>query len=96
MSLLFGRLGEGKTVRAFGALAAVATLGAIAFGEEAERYAQARRPAVFATSPPKPSVAGFSQPPVNAVDHAATGSVEPAAQRECVVLAPCGEPSDQR
>ena len=82
MSLLFGSLGEGKTVRAFGALAAAATLGAIAFGAEAERYAQAQRPAVLATSPPKPSVAGFSQPPVNAVDGTAiTGSVE----REFVV-----------
>jgi hypothetical protein len=67
MSLLFGRLGEGKTVRAFGALAVAATLGAIASGAEAERYAQAQRPAVLA------SVAGFSQPPVNAVDTAITG-----------------------
>ena len=96
MSLLFGSLGEGKTVRAFGALATAATLGAIAFGEEAERYAQARRPAVFATSLPKPSVAGLSQPPVNAIDYATTGSVEPAAQREIVVLGLRGEPLDQR
>ena len=70
MSLLFGSLGEGKTLRAFGALAAAATLGAIAFGEEAERYAQARRPAVFATSPPKPPAGTFSQTPVNAIDYA--------------------------
>ena len=96
MSLLFGSLGEGKTLRAFGALAAAATLGAIAFGAEAERYAQAQRPAVLATSPPKPSVAGFSQPPVNAVDYAITGSVEPMAEREFVVLGPWGEQSDQR
>jgi hypothetical protein len=96
MSRLFGSLGAGKTVRAFGALAAAATLGAIAFGEEAERYAEARRPAVFETSPPNPSVACFLQPPLNAVDYATTGSVEPAAQRDFVVLGPCGEPSDQR
>lgn len=36
------------------------------------------------------------QPPVNAVDYAATGSVEPAAQREFVAPGPCGEQSDQR
>jgi hypothetical protein len=92
MSLLLGSLGEGQTIRAFRALAAAATLGAIAFGAEAERYALAQRPAVLGTTPPKPSVAGFSQPPVNAVDTAITRSVE----REFVVLGPRGEASDRR
>ena len=69
---------------------------AIAFGEEAERYAQARRPAIFATSLPKPSVAGFS--PTAGQRHRLCdhGLVEPAAQREFVVPGPCGEQSDQR
>jgi hypothetical protein len=82
MSLLFGSLGEGKTVCAFGALAAAATLGAIAFGAEAERYAQARRPAIVCD---------------NAVDYATTGAVERrSGQRELVALGPCGEASDRR
>jgi hypothetical protein len=44
MTILFGSLGDGSTMRAFGVFAAFASLGAIVFAAEAERYAQVHRP----------------------------------------------------
>ena len=96
MEILFGKLGEGTTVRAFIALAAAASLATIALGAQAERYAEARRPSLLATSLPKPPAATFSQTPVNAIDYATTRFVERDGQREVVVLGPCGDSSDQR
>jgi hypothetical protein len=91
MTILFGNLGDGDTVRAFGTVAAAATLAAIVFGAEAERYAQAHRPALPLTSIPAPKVSGLSQPRLNGVDYATTGSVEPDGRRELVVLGTCGD-----
>jgi hypothetical protein len=96
MTKLFGNLGDGGTIRAFGAVAAVASLGAIAFGAEAERYAQAHRPALPLTSIPEPSNAALWELRLNTVDYGATGSIEPGGQREPVVLGSCGDISGQR
>ena len=79
MTILFGNLGDGRTMRAFGAVAATASLAAIAFGTEAERYAQVHRPTLPLTAIPTPKVVGLSQ---TRVDYATTGSFEPQAQRE--------------
>jgi hypothetical protein len=76
MEILFGKLGEGTTVRAFIALAAAACLATIALGAQAERYAEARRPI------PKPPAVTFSQTRVNAIDYATTGSVSATASEK--------------
>ena len=96
MTILFGNLGDGETIRAFSVLAAFASLAAIALGGEAERYAQAHRPAVSLTSIPGPEVAGLPQFRLNGVDYAATGSFQPGGQRELVVLRSCGDILGQR
>ena len=81
MTILFGNLGDGSTMRVFGAVAAAACLAAMALGAEAERYAQVHRPALPLTSIPTPKVAGLSQARLNEVDYATTGSFEPEGQR---------------
>ena len=91
MTILFGNLGDGSTMRAFGAVATAAILAGIAFGAEVERYAQVHRPALPLTSIPAPKVSGLSQLRLNGVDYATTGSVEPEGQREFVVLGTCGD-----
>ena len=96
MTILFGNLGDGNTVRAFGTVAAAASLAAIVFGAEAERYAQVHRPALPLTSIPAPKVSGLSQLRLNGVDYATTGSVEPEGQRGFVVLGTCGDILGQR
>jgi hypothetical protein len=96
MTILFGNLGDGNTVRAFGTVAAAASLAAIVFGAEAERHAQVHRPALSLTSIPAPTVSGLSQLRLNGVDYATTGSVEPEGQREFVVLGTCGAILGQR
>ena len=68
MTILFGNLGDGSTMRAFGAVATAASLAAITFGAEVERYAQVHRPALPLTSIPQPGVAGLPQPSLNGVD----------------------------
>jgi hypothetical protein len=95
MTILFGNLGDGRTIRAFGAVAAVASLGAITFGGEAELYAQVHRPALPLTSIPEPNNAGLWELRPNAVDFGATGSLEAGGQRK---LAPgsCGDFLGQR
>jgi hypothetical protein len=78
--ILFGNFGDGRTMRAFAAVAAFASLGAIVSGEEAERYSQVHRPASPLTGMPRPNL-----------DYAATGSLEPAGGREIVTLRSCGD-----
>jgi hypothetical protein len=90
MTILFGNLGDGSTMRAFGTVAAAASLAAIAFGAEAERYAQVHRPTLPLTSIPKPNVAGLSRPP-SEVDYATTGSVEQERQREFAAPGTCSD-----
>ena len=63
MTILFGNLGDGDTVRAFGTVAAAASLAAIVVGAEAERYAQVHRPALPLTSIPAPTVSGVVATP---------------------------------
>jgi hypothetical protein len=91
MTILFGNLGDGRTVRAFGAVAAVAGLGAIAIGAEAERYALTHRAVLFLTSVPHTELDGSSQLRFDGVDYAATGSLEPGGQRALVVLGTCSD-----
>jgi hypothetical protein len=88
MTILFGNLGDGRTVRAFGAVAAVAGLGAIAIGAEAERYALTHHAVLFLTSIPDTEVDGSSQLRFDGVDYAATGSL---GQRALVVLGTCND-----
>ena len=89
MTILLGNLGDGRTMRAFGAVAAFASLGAIAIGAEAERYAQTHRAALTLTSIANAEVGDLSQLRLNGVDNAATGSIEPGGQRAVVVLGTC-------
>jgi hypothetical protein len=96
MTILFGNLGDGRAMRAFGAVAAVATLGAIATGAEAERYARTHRAVLFLTSIPNTEVDAPSQLRFNGVDYAATGSLEPGGQRALVVLGTCSDILGQR
>ena len=91
MTILFGNLGDGSTMRAFGTVATAASLAAIAFGAEVERYAQVHRPTLPLTSISKPGIAGLPQPRLNGIDYATTGSVEPEGQREFVELEACGD-----
>jgi hypothetical protein len=91
MTILFGSLGDGRTMRAFGAVAGFASLGAIAFGGEAERYAQLHRAGFSLMSISKPEVGGPPQPHLNGVDYATTGSFEPEGRRELVVLGRCND-----
>ncbi len=72
-------------------VAAAASLAAIAFSAEAERYAQVHRPTLPLTSIPKPKVAGLPQPRLDEVDYATTGSFEREGQREFVVLGTCSD-----
>jgi hypothetical protein len=96
MTILFGNLGDGGTIRAFAAVAAFASLGAIAIGGEAERYAESHR-AVFSLTPiPGSEGAGSSQFRFKGVDYAPTGSLEPGDQRALVVLGSCSDILDQR
>ena len=88
MTILFGNLGDGSAMRAFGTAAAAASLAAIAFGTEAERYAELHRPALPLTSIPNPGLAASSQPP-NGVDYARTASFEQERRREPVGLGNC-------
>jgi hypothetical protein len=91
MTILFGNLGDGRTMRAFGAVAATASLAAIAFGTEAERYAQVHRPTLPLTAIPTPTVVGWSQNRPGRVDYATTGSFEPQGQREAGDLGTCND-----
>jgi hypothetical protein len=91
MTILFGNLGDGSTMRAFGTVATAASLAAIAFGAEVERYAQVHRPTLPLTSISKPGIAGLPQPSLNGIDYATTGSFEPEGQREFVELEACGD-----
>jgi hypothetical protein len=91
MTILFGNLGDGSTVRTFGAVATAASLAAMAFGAEVERYAQVHRPTLPLTSISKPGIAGLPQPRLNGIDYATTGSFEPEGQREFVELGACGD-----
>jgi hypothetical protein len=91
MTILFGNLGDGSTMRAFGTVATAASLAAIAFGAEVERYAQVHRPTLPLTSISKPGIAGLPQPRLNGIDYATTGSFEPEGQREFVELEACGD-----
>jgi hypothetical protein len=95
MTNLLGNLGDGGTIRAFGAVAAVASLGAIALGGEAERYAQVHRPALPVTSIPAPNNAASWELRLNVVDYGATGSFEPGGQRELRGLGSCDDISGQ-
>ncbi len=83
MAGLFGSLGDGQTVRAVAAGAAIACAGAIAIGFGAERYARI-------VGPPK-LAARLPRPPANAIDYATTGKVGGGERREFVVLSPCGD-----
>ena len=78
-------------MRAFGAVAGFASLGAIAFGGEAERYAQSHRAAFSLMSISKAKVGGPPQPYLDGVDYATTGSFEPEGRRELVVLVRCND-----
>jgi len=81
MTILFGTLGDGGTIRSFVALAACASVGATAIGVEAERYAQRHR-AVLSLTPGHGSEAGgLSQLRLNGVDYRATGALEPEGRR---------------
>jgi hypothetical protein len=91
MTILFGNLGDGSTMRAFGTVATAASLAAIAFGAEVERYAQVHRPTLPLTSISKPGIAWLPQPRLNGIDYATTGSFEPEGQREFVELEACGD-----
>jgi hypothetical protein len=88
MTILFGNLGDGGTIRAFAAVAAFATLGAVSIGAEAERYAQRHRAAL--SSIPGREAGGLSRFRLNGVDYGATGSLEPG-QRALVVLGTCSD-----
>ena len=83
--ILFGSFGDGRTMRAFAAVAAFASLGAIVSGDEAERYSQVHRSPSPLTEMPRPNL-----------DYAATGSLEPAGRREIVTLRSCGDILGQR
>jgi len=96
MTILFGNLGDGGTIRAFAAVAAFASLGAISLGAEAERYAESHRAALSLTPNPGSGSAGLSQSRFNSVDYATTGSLEAAAQRAVVLLGNCGDILGQR
>jgi hypothetical protein len=96
MTILFGTLGDGRTVRALGAVAAVASLGAIGIGAEAERYAQTHRAALSFAPIPNSEPVGLPQLRLNGVDYATTGSLEPEGQRAVVVLGTCSDNLGQR
>jgi hypothetical protein len=89
MTILFGSLGDGRTVRAFAAVAGIVSVGAIAIGAETDRYAQAHRAGLSVTSILKPEVVGLSQPSLAAVDYARTGSFDPGDRRELTALGSC-------
>lgn len=91
MAILFGDLGDGRTMRGFGAVAAFAGLGAIALGGEAERYAQAHRAALSLIAISKSELGGLPQLRLNGIDYAPTGSFEPGGRRELIVLGRCGD-----
>jgi len=80
MTILFGSLGDGGTIRAFAVVAGFATLGAVSIGAEAERYAQSHRAALSLTPIPGLEPGGLSQSRLNGVDYGATGSLEPRGQ----------------
>jgi hypothetical protein len=86
MTILFGNLGDGRTMRTFGTVAAVSGLGAIAFGGVAERYARAHRAAPSLTSL---EISGLSQLRAGVVDYLTTGSLDPKSRRELAVVRAC-------
>jgi len=90
MTILFGTLGDGGTIRSFVALAACASVGATAVGVEAERYAQTHR-AVLSLTPGHGSEAGGLSQLRLGVDYRATGALEPGGRR-----GGCGGIADQR
>ncbi len=96
MTILFGNLGDGSTMRAFGALAAFASFGAIAIGAEAERYAETHPAALSLTPMPGSEAGGSPQVRLNGVDYATTGSLDPAGPRAIVVLGRCSDILGQR
>ena len=73
MAVLFGNLGDGSAMRAFGTVAAATSLAAIAFGAQAERYAEVHRAALPLTSTPEAGLARLPQP-LDGLDYAGTGS----------------------
>ena len=96
MMEFFGALGEGRTIRAFALVATFASLGAIAFGVAAERYALTGSPAFLASLLPNLQGAEPAGAPVNVIDYATTGSLQSKGQHELIVLGPCGDATDQR
>jgi hypothetical protein len=89
MTILFGNLGDGGTIRAFAAISAFTSLGAIAISAEAERYALGHQAVLSLTS--IPGAGGSSKFRLNGVDYATTGSLEPEGQRALVVPGNCGD-----
>ena len=96
MTILFGNLGDGGTIRAFAAAAAFVNLGAISLGAEAERYAESHRAALSLTRSPGSEAGGLSQSCLSGVDYATTGSVDAGAQRAVVLLGNCNDIFGQR
>jgi hypothetical protein len=92
----FGTFGDGRTIRAFGLIAAFASLAAVAFGEAADRYARNEPPGFLTSLLPQLRSLGLARPPANAVDYATTGSVQADGRSELVVLGPCSDAADQR
>ena len=96
MANIFGVLGEGKTVRAFAAGAAVASLAATVVGFEAERIAQFGGSTIVGSLFPRPQASWRSGGLVNAIDLATTGSIRTEGQAQLFVLGPCGDQADRR
>jgi hypothetical protein len=94
MTEFFGILGDGRTMRTFALVATFVSLGAIAIGAEANRYALTGRPSLLASFLPQPQGSGIEGPRVNVIDYATTGSVQSKGQHEFIVLGPCGAATD--
>ena len=95
-AMAFGRFGDGKAVRAFALLASLMSLGALAVGSEAERYARTGQSPLFATLSGNPQNIGIFGLRLNAIDYAATGSVTAFGQREPVVPGPFDDSQERR
>ena len=95
MTVLLGNFGDGRTMRRFGAVAAFATLGAIVFGGEAERYAQIHRPGAPLASTPNPNIAAAPELRSNALDYKTTGSLAPACRNQTIAFGACNDTLDQ-
>jgi hypothetical protein len=96
MAGFFGNLGDGSTIRAFGLVAAFASVGAIALGVAADHYARTGAPGFLAALIPPPQGSGPAGPRTSVIDYATTGLLQPPERRELVVTGPCGDGMDQR